>query len=29
MITRTTIGADFEGALTYGAGVRQGDSPCI
>lgn len=27
MITRTTIGADFEGALTYGAGVRQGDSP--
>lgn len=25
MITRTTIGADFEGALTYGAGVRQGD----
>ncbi len=27
MITRTTIGADFEGALTYGAGVRQGDTP--
>lgn len=27
MITRTTIGADFEGALTYGAGVHQGDSP--
>ena len=27
MITRTTIGTDFEGALTYGAGVRQGDSP--
>lgn len=27
MITRTTIGADFEGALTYGAGVRQGDAP--
>ena len=27
MITRTTIGADFEGALTYGAGVRPGDSP--
>ena len=27
MITRTTIGADFEGALTYGAGMRQGDSP--
>jgi hypothetical protein len=27
MITRTTIGADFDGALTYGAGVRQGDSP--
>jgi len=27
MITRTTIGADFEGALAYGAGVRQGDSP--
>lgn len=25
MITRTTIGADFEGALSYGAGVRQGD----
>ena len=27
MITRTTIGSDFEGALTYGAGVRPGDSP--
>ena len=27
MITRTTIGANFEGALTYGAGVRQGDGP--
>ncbi len=27
MITRTTIGADFEGALTYGAGVRHGDTP--
>lgn len=26
MITRTTIGADFEGALTYGAGINQRDA---